>query len=87
MKKYLIGMLVALALSVQIVEAADGEKATYVGGGRYVGEGRSTEDAMIRQRSDDYTERQRDRERSEEREERVERRERAYESRSRDRAY
>ena len=52
--------------------AAEREKATYVGGGRYVGEGRSVDDAQLRQRSDDYSERQQDRQRNEESYKRVE---------------
>jgi hypothetical protein len=77
MKTFLIGALVALALSVN-VDAAERERATYVGGGRYVGEGKSVDDALIRQRSDEYSERQYDRQRDEERYDRVERRERDY---------
>jgi hypothetical protein len=66
---------------------ADKEKASYVGGGRYVGEGRSVDDAQLRQRSDDYSERQQDRQRNEERYERVERMERDYDYRDRSEHY
>jgi len=66
---------------------ADKEKASYVGGGRYVGEGRSVDDAQLRQRSDDYSERQQDRQRNEERDKRVERIERDYDYRDRSEHY
>ncbi|MBA4143719.1 MAG: hypothetical protein H0X43_12140 [Nitrosospira sp.] len=77
--KILRGLVVIFFLAViysTVTDAADGEKATYVGSGRYVGEGRSVDDAQLRQRSDEYTERQNDRQRSDERHERAERRER-----------
>lgn len=63
-------------LSALNVSANDKEKATYVGGGRYVGEGKSVDDAVIRQRSDEYSERQQDRQVEDRRYERAERRQR-----------
>lgn len=67
-------ILIFLALAMPVAAQAS-EKATYVGGGRYVGEGKSVDDAALRQRSDEYSERQYDRQHSEERYERAERRE------------
>ncbi|MEO6825087.1 MAG: hypothetical protein ABI167_10275 [Nitrosospira sp.] len=56
----ILPLLVSLALVLPIAAQA-GEKATYVGGGRYVGEGKSVPDAIIRQRSNEYSERENDR--------------------------
>lgn len=69
-------------LSSMSVFSSDREKATYVGGGRYVGEGKSVDDAVIRGRSDEYSERQQDRQRESEHAVRSERRDRDYEDRS-----
>lgn len=77
MSKHIIPLLISLALALPISAQAS-EKATYVGGGRYVGEGKSVDDAQLRQRSDEYTERERDRQDNERRYERSERREREY---------
>lgn len=76
---------IAIAYST-ISDAADRERATYVGGGRYVGEGKSVDDAVLRQRSDEYSERQQDRQRNDERYDRAERHERdsEYEQQGRD---
>ena len=68
-------LLLSLALVLPIAAQA-GEKATYVGGGRYVGEGKSADDAVLRQRNNEYSERERDRQDNERRYERSERRER-----------
>jgi len=91
MSKFLFLIFSAVAtLSLAMSEtayAAGSEKATYVGGGRYVGEGKSADDAQVRQRSDEYSERQQDRERNEERYERVERMERDYDYRDRSERY
>lgn len=65
-------VLIFLVLAMPIAVQAN-EKATYVGDGRYVGEGKSVDDAVLRQRSDEYTERQQDRRRSESRYDRYER--------------
>ena len=48
---------------------------------------RSVDDAQLRQRSDDYSERQQDRQRNEERDKRVERIERDYDYRDRSEHY
>lgn len=71
----ILPLLVSLALALPIAAQA-GEKATYVGGERYVGEGRSVDDAVLRQRNNEYSERERDRQDNEQRYERSEQRER-----------
>ncbi len=76
-------LLISLALALPI-SAQAGEKATYVGGGRYVGEGKSLDDAVIRQRSNEYSERERDRQDIEQRYDRAERRERDSDYRDQD---
>lgn len=73
----ILPLLVSLALALPIAAQAS-EKATYVGGGRYVGEGKSVDDAVLRQRSNEYSERERDRQDNEQRYDRSERRERDY---------
>lgn len=74
-----IAWILSLAfLSAMNVSANDSEKATYVGGGRYVGEGRSVDDAMLRQRNNEYTERQYDRQESNRRYDSYEYQEREY---------
>jgi hypothetical protein len=75
LQKILILMALFIVYS-SVSHAADRERATYVGGGRYVGEAESVKDALLRQRSDEYSERQVDRQRNEDRYERAERRER-----------
>lgn len=78
MSKFTIfSLLTSLAMAMPITAQAD-EKATYVGEGRYVGEDRSVDSAVLQQRNNEWTQRQSDRERSEERYERIERREREY---------
>ncbi|MEO6563837.1 MAG: hypothetical protein ABIN99_12465 [Nitrosospira sp.] len=69
-------------LSAMNVSASDKEKSTYVGGGRYIGEGRSIDDAVLRQRNNEYSERERDRQDNEQRYDRSERREREYDRES-----
>jgi len=89
MSKFLI-FAVAASFALAMPEAgyaAEREKATYVGDGRYVGEGNSVDDAMLRQRSDEYSERQIDRQRNEERYERAERIERDNDYRDRSEHY
>jgi hypothetical protein len=81
-KLTIFSLSVFLALSSPITAQAT-EKAMYVGGGRYVGEGKSVDDAQLRQRSDEYSERERDRQENEQRYERSERRERDYDYRDR----
>jgi hypothetical protein len=75
-KLTIFSLSVAIALAMPI--SAQAEKAMYVGGGRYVGEGKSVDDAQLRQRSDEYSERERDRQDNEQRYERSDRRERDY---------
>jgi hypothetical protein len=75
-KLIIFSLSVVIALAMPIT--AQAEKAMYVGGGRYVGEGKSVEDAQLRQRSDEYSERERDGQENEQRYERSERRERDY---------
>ncbi|MEO5655850.1 MAG: hypothetical protein ABIR00_07700 [Nitrosospira sp.] len=77
-------LVIALVLPVT---AQATENAMYVGGGRYVGEGKSVEDAQLRQRSDEYSERERDMQDNERRYERSERRERDYDYRDRSDEY
>jgi hypothetical protein len=89
MSKFLMFAVVA-SLSIAMAETAytaEREKETYVGCGRYAGEGRSVDDEQLRQRSDEYSERQYDRQRSEERYERTERIERDYDYRDRSEHY
>lgn len=74
--KWTIGILTLALLSALDVSASDGEKATYVGGGRYVGEGKSVDDAVLHQRNNEWTQRQQDRQENEQRHDRSERRER-----------
>lgn len=71
--------LFCLSWAVPTLGQAD-DRATYVGGGRYVGQDRtSTNTAILRQRNQDLTERRQDRDRSEQRYQESERRERSYE--------
>ena len=51
--KWTVSIPVLTLLLAMNVSASDREKATCVGGGRYVGEGGSIGDAQWRQRSDD----------------------------------
>jgi hypothetical protein len=74
-------LLFSLALALSI-NAQAGEKASYVGDGRYVSEGKSVDDAVLRQRNNEYSERERDRQDNERRYERSERREREYDRES-----
>lgn len=74
----LIVAFFALVAIVTIAEAGERERATYVGGGRYVGEGRSVDDARLRQQNNEWTQRQYDRAESQSRYERYEQREREY---------
>ena len=75
---YRLLVLIFLILAMPIAAQAS-EKASYVGDGRYVGEGKSVDDAALRQRNNERQERQYDRQRAEERYERAERPEREYE--------
>ncbi|PTR09938.1 hypothetical protein C8R32_10224 [Nitrosospira sp. Nsp5] len=82
-KSTIFFLVVPLALAAMPVTAQVGEKATYVGEGRYVGDDRTSSDtAVIRQRNQEQTERRQDRDRSEQRYQESERRERAYERES-----
>lgn len=62
MKTAIITTLVILALSVVYdADAGDRESATYVGGGRYMGEGNSVDSAALKQRNNTWTQREIDR--------------------------
>lgn len=86
MKTVMTGLFIVISLSVAAVQA--GEKAVYVGEGRFVGQDKDSSDtAVLRQRNQEQTLRAQERNRNEERYERTERREREYDRESSDRRY
>lgn len=79
MKIFTTGILVAMALGA-VSESGAGERALYVGEGRFYGKDQGTTDsAILRQRNHEQTLRAQERNRQEERYERDERREREFE--------
>jgi hypothetical protein len=78
MNKFIISALSALLVLPLSITAKAGEKATYVGEGRYSCSTDSIDCAVLRQRNNELTERQYDRQENERRSGDAERREREY---------
>lgn len=74
-------LLILLTLAIPIT--ASGDKAVYVGEGRYVGQDRTSSDtAVLRQRNQEQTERRQDRQRDESRTRENDRQDRDYQRES-----
>lgn len=79
-RKLAIAFLASIVIiSVTDSMAGERERATYVGEGRYIGEGRSVDSAVLRQRNNEWTQRQQDRSEYRRSQERIDRLDREYE--------
>lgn len=79
-KKLTAGLLACVVIVIFTDSiAGERERATYVGEGRYVGEGNSVGSAILRQRNNEWTQRQKDRSDYQRSQERIDRLDREYE--------
>jgi hypothetical protein len=79
LKTKLIIAFIASAVIVSVANAREGNRSMYVGEGRYIGEPNTVGDAILRQRNNEWTQRQQDRYEYRQQQEREERLDRQFE--------
>lgn len=71
--------IIAGQLMVTLADAREGNRSMYVGEGRYIGEPNTVGDAILRQRNNEWTQRQQDRYEYRQQQEREDRLDRQFE--------